>query len=281
MVTGSTAISGLPTGTIDNMQAVFPLSIGMPSSPQTIQASLQQAADMFTTQYPSSGTVIPNNGWVALPPVTRQTAVSGTVSGNETGTVSSGAKLWWQQYGNNKYGIIGASSYSAGSNMTNFGILTNSDHNFITGSVSSPMYSRIQKPAGFPGSFNWTPTFFNLVVGNGTLSAKMMSQDRWVDYSISVVFGGTTQITGSVSHVLPALADFSSATFIAIGNAVMHDFANAIYYGASVIQSSLISVRVVNVAGTYAVWGTISATVPFTWATGDELTLNGRFLMTG
>ena len=41
-LTTGTVISQLPTGTIDNMQAVIPISIGMPSSPQTIQASLTQ-----------------------------------------------------------------------------------------------------------------------------------------------------------------------------------------------------------------------------------------------
>lgn len=56
-----TPISLLPTGTIDNLQAVFPLSIGMPSSPATIQASLQQTAEFlmsnkFNGAYMPSGT---------------------------------------------------------------------------------------------------------------------------------------------------------------------------------------------------------------------------------
>lgn len=52
-----TVISQLPTGTIDNLQAIFPLSIGMPSSPQTIQASLAQlASQAMATQFQPSGT---------------------------------------------------------------------------------------------------------------------------------------------------------------------------------------------------------------------------------
>jgi len=45
-----TPISLLPTGTIDNANAVFPLSIGMPSAPQTIQASLAQTSKFLQTQ---------------------------------------------------------------------------------------------------------------------------------------------------------------------------------------------------------------------------------------
>lgn len=41
IITG-TPIPQLPTGTIDSLTAVFPLTIGMPSSPQTIRASLSQ-----------------------------------------------------------------------------------------------------------------------------------------------------------------------------------------------------------------------------------------------
>lgn len=43
-----TVISQLPTGTIDNLNAVFPLTIGMPSSPQTIREPLQGFVDYLT-----------------------------------------------------------------------------------------------------------------------------------------------------------------------------------------------------------------------------------------
>jgi hypothetical protein len=45
-----TVISQLPTGTIDNVQATFPLTIGMPSSPQTIRANLLQTATFLQSQ---------------------------------------------------------------------------------------------------------------------------------------------------------------------------------------------------------------------------------------
>lgn len=40
-------IAQLPTGTIDNLQAVIPMEIGMPSAPQTIQSSLLQFAQFL------------------------------------------------------------------------------------------------------------------------------------------------------------------------------------------------------------------------------------------
>lgn len=55
-VTG-TPISQLPTGTIDGLQAVFPLSVDMPSSPDTIRATLAQ-----TAQYLQIGGAIAQNG---------------------------------------------------------------------------------------------------------------------------------------------------------------------------------------------------------------------------
>lgn len=50
MVTGTTPISGLPTGTIDNLQAIMPLSVGLPSTADTIQASLIQVAKFLGIQ---------------------------------------------------------------------------------------------------------------------------------------------------------------------------------------------------------------------------------------
>lgn len=50
MITGSTPISQFPTGTIDNVRAVFPLSVGMPTGAHTIRADLLQTAQFLSSQ---------------------------------------------------------------------------------------------------------------------------------------------------------------------------------------------------------------------------------------
>lgn len=120
--------------------------------------------------YQSTGTTIPNNGWVASPgTMTRLTSISGSFSGNLTGTFQKGTKLWWQQYGASKYGVVGGTSYIVGSNTTLVGLFGNSDFSIITGSVNSLMYSYIENPASWPGWFNVTaPTFDVTYFDNGS-----------------------------------------------------------------------------------------------------------------
>jgi hypothetical protein len=279
MVTGSIPISQLPTGTIDNLQAVFPLSIGMPSAPQTIQVSLAQlSSQVMGTQFAGTGTVTPVSGWVGLSgTVTRVSAVSGTMSGDWTGILSQGVKMQWTQFNQTKYGVISATSFGGG--QTNIGFIENTDYPLLTGTSSGWMYSRVERPHGFPSAFNWSPTWNFLVVGNGTQVARWQAQGSWIDYTIEVNFGTTSKITGAVVHALPYTPEDQTSSFLAIGNAVLHDFATAIYYGASVIQGGVITIRVVTADATYAYWGTISATIPFTWTNTDQVILNGRYKM--
>lgn len=67
-----TPISQLPTGTIDGLSAVFPLTINMTGTPQTIRASLQQAAQFFGIADSNGGRLSLVSGTAV--PTTDQTA---------------------------------------------------------------------------------------------------------------------------------------------------------------------------------------------------------------
>lgn len=113
MVTGTTPISQLPTGTIDAMTAVVPMSINMTGTPQTIQASLQQTAQFLKTNlydgaYLASGTALnPYNYLIdgGFDFAARQSPNEGTLTTYSSTSGSFSADKWktWIETGTYQY----------------------------------------------------------------------------------------------------------------------------------------------------------------------------------
>lgn len=125
---------------------------------------------------------------------------------------------------------------------------------------------------------SFTPTFTNLSLGNGTLTAKYTVVGKICLFKITVLFGSTTAVSGAVSATLPQTA----ATFIGsspnIGNATLLDTGTALFAGPVYMTSTTqINVRVYNAASTYLSATQLSATIPHTWANTDELVINGTY----
>lgn len=123
----------------------------------------------------------------------------------------------------------------------------------------------------------WTPTWTNLSLGNGTVVAAFKKIGKSIFCRLSLVFGNTTSITGSVSFTLPVTraALGGTATITPIGNAQFFDASTGTIYSgviwprsANQTEGFLIRLSVVGADVTAVV---LSATAPFTWTTSDEI----------
>lgn len=125
---------------------------------------------------------------------------------------------------------------------------------------------------------DFTPSFATgLTVGNATVEAKYTTINELTFVYVDVLFGLTTAVTGVVRMDLPVSAVATSAGTFAVaaflqGNA--YDATTAAYFKLMGQGFSSASVRIqcMSTAGTAVAALAMSATVPFTWTTGDHLT---------
>ena len=130
---------------------------------------------------------------------------------------------------------------------------------------------------GLKYSGNWTtytPSFFNLTIGNGTLTARYAKTAKTVNYFIRLVFGSTTSITGSVSFTLPIAPNNTEGP---IGDVFIDDPGTAGYLGQCVAFGGNPFISVGRSDATFLKYEIINATVPMTWGTSDALNIRGSY----
>ena len=129
-----------------------------------------------------------------------------------------------------------------------------------------------------PGWQDYTPTYTNVTVGNGTVAARYQQIGTLVHVRFQFVFGSSSSIDGSAPTIsLPVTSSTSGlvGTNTIVGYASLVNTGTEVVIGVSVWNSSTtIVIRVTNAGGTYSTTGNISATVPFTWTTNDEIYLD-------
>lgn len=121
----------------------------------------------------------------------------------------------------------------------------------------------------------WTPTLTNLTLGNGTLVAKYCRIGRAIHWRFKFTLGSTSAV-GSFpqTFTLPvaAHADYS-AVDVVIGLANFADTGTAGYV-AMVVATATGTGLFIKAASPNSA---ISATVPFTWTTGDIISATGTY----
>jgi hypothetical protein len=123
----------------------------------------------------------------------------------------------------------------------------------------------------------WTPTWTNLTVGNGSVTARYVQIDKLVVMEVYLVWGSTTSASGEIKVSKPVNAnqDFEWPSFnlwIRDASAGVRNFGFGLNDSATTV-----SLRVLNASGTYATADNISNTVPFTWAVNDSLNVIGYY----
>ena len=133
----------------------------------------------------------------------------------------------------------------------------------------------------YTGSWtSFTPTWTNLTVGNATQTAKYCQIGKILFFEVRLVFGSTTSITGRVSLDWPVAPASTVAANMASVNLAFEDVSDGPYPGFKFNQQSSTTkfeLLPINASGTYAKFGLLSSTVPFTWTTSDEINLSGFY----
>lgn len=124
---------------------------------------------------------------------------------------------------------------------------------------------------------SWTPSWTNLTLGNGVVVAKYQRVGKLIVARLNIIFGTTTSVSGSIIFSLPVnrAAFAGSSGLTPIGHCRLFDTSAPATLEGVVISTAVGTalVAVYDSSGTYLVATGTGTTVPFTWAVGDEVSL--------
>jgi hypothetical protein len=128
----------------------------------------------------------------------------------------------------------------------------------------------------------FTPTWTGLTVGNGVYNqSHYVLIGKTAHFGIDFTLGSTSAVTGDVTLILPANLSRKSANSTGVFYANFLDTGTSanvgVAYAATSGDVTRITVRTINVAGTYSTNTALSSTVPFTWAATDRISIAGTF----
>jgi hypothetical protein len=118
------------------------------------------------------------------------------------------------------------------------------------------------------GWTTWSPTYTNIVIGNGTATARYAQIGKTVFVEYKLVFGSTTTISAPARVSTPITAKMNGDSFY--GNYL--DSGTAAYQGwISLPNGDLFELAVPTATGTYVGAASVNTTIPFTWTTNDTI----------
>ena len=120
---------------------------------------------------------------------------------------------------------------------------------------------------------SWTPSYSGITVGNGTVVAKEQQIGKLKNWFFSFTLGSTSAVGSNAGFYLN-LVQANTDNNMGFGSVI--DVGVASYYARGIYgANNFVYIGIDNVTGTYGSYTLTSATVPFTWATGDKIVLQG------
>lgn len=123
---------------------------------------------------------------------------------------------------------------------------------------------------------SWTPTLSNLTLGAGTISAKYQKVARTLFFRFRFTLGSGSAVGTAPEFTLPFTpgSDYNGAQSW-MGVAVLTDTGTATHIGY--LQHATGGCRINHqvISGTTIVRGTVTASAPFTWVSGDVIEADG------
>lgn len=265
------------SNTVTLKDTLFTLQDNSDTTKQAVfELSGLTTATTRTYTLPDASTTIVGTG--ATQTLTNKTLTSPTING---GTISNSSVAVDSIAGYSSANIVTI----AGLNINN-GVL-NSNNSVVTANITDGAVTPAKLQSGTGSGWSWasyTPTWTNLTVGNGTVTAKYIQTGKSVLFKVSLVFGTTTSIAaGSVSLTLPvtSVAVTGTAFVPSIGYVKMFDSSLSTAYPGFLRIGSTTTVNpaAIKADSTFATEASASmgATTPFTWASGDELYMQGFY----
>ena len=149
--------------------------------------------------------------------------------------------------------------------------------------ITAVLWNGTTWSAGAIASEAWTPwasPFTNITVGSGTVAAAYVKIGRTVHYRARFALGSGSAVAANPSLSLPyaASSDYVGGVDV-IGTAAFHDSGTADYNGAVRMggtQSAGLIIALLT-SGTYPQHDTVDSTRPFTWTSGDQLSVYGTY----
>jgi hypothetical protein len=212
--------------------------------------------------------------------------LSGVITGNATGTTtltangvnSSQLAAWISDKTGN-----GSIVFANGSTLTNITL--------VNAALGTPVSGNLTSCSGIPvalavgilpvanggvdqaGWIAWTPTLTNVTLGNGTLDCKHKVIGKTCFYRFKLVVGSTTIIGTNPQFSLPFTSVAPPSPYVSHGKGEAVTAAVALYP----IVATWSSNTTATLYSPNSPYTTITATAPFTWATGCILSVSGQY----
>jgi hypothetical protein len=122
----------------------------------------------------------------------------------------------------------------------------------------------------------YTPSFSNLTKGNGTSEAAYMQAGKFVTVRFTFTLGSTSSVGTIPTISVPETMDTQYLSSFALGTCHLYDLnTDQVYPGLVIPSTDRNSARpfAINTSGSLASYAIVNATTPFTWATGDQMTM--------
>ena len=175
----------------------------------------------------TTGDYIPEDGWTAIDEtLTYASATSFTVATDLTARFQKGTKLKLTQT-TDKYFYVTASSYGAPN--TTVTITGGTDYTLASAAITTPFYSYIDNPAGFPDWFNYTPTL--AAGGSMTISLPV------IDVGAFSIKGRTVYVFVRANFTLGGTPHFTVTATLPIECGWLHGNGNAAVLDGSISES--------------------------------------------
>ena len=122
---------------------------------------------------------------------------------------------------------------------------------------------------------DYTPTWTNLTVGNAVQDFRYIKVNKFICVVGVITLGSTSSITSTLSFTLPQTAVTYASANERLGIGVFEDSGTDAYDAWVLYSSTTVArLRVPLANGTYINTTAVSSTVPFTWTTGDRISVN-------
>lgn len=214
------------------------------------------------------------DGWTPIADtLTYASSTTVTISGDHTGKFAVGDKIKLTQQTTVKYFYVTSVTYSAPN--TTLTLYAGTDYTVANAAITSPYYSKMQSPVGFPDWFAFTPSWTNLTLNSGTTSGRYCQIGKTVFVIFKATLAANSTMNASNGAYFDCPVSQNADTLwsnVPTGVCFLIDSGAIPYSGTMHMITGRLYPTVYNSSGTYTYATGCTTDLPFTWGTGDVLT---------